>query len=161
MDDPDSNETPPPPSNWWKAALIILLALVVLGASAFGIMRRIRKTKPDQAAIPLDSDEQRLLLWYRAILLVLSQQGQAPTGGETPFQFAQRLIASGIAPPTLNDLVQALADCQYANKPPAPGVFEAADLIYKQLAEQLKPMERLRWWWQRLVHGLGSIQNIP
>lgn len=161
LNDPNTDDTPPPPNSWWNIALTTLLVLCMLGVFAFWIAHRIQKTRPAQAAAQLESDKDRLLLWYRAILQVLSQQGQTPAGGETPFQFVQRLISSGIAPQALKALVQTLTESQYANKPPSLEAFEAANLVYKQLAQQLKPIERLRWLWQRLVHGLGTIQNIP
>lgn len=170
MDDPgeseeSSQEEEDSPSSNDHAGLgtllLILLVLAVAGGITYFCLRRIRLSDPKRISAGAQDDALRLMIWYRALLLLLSQQGQQPTPGETPVAFAQRLADTKAVPAALVEVSAQVAECSYAGMEPDERVFKMAQTVYDNLARQLRPMERLKWILHRIRSGLGRVDQIP
>ena len=101
------------------------------------------------------------MIWYRALLLLLSQQGQQPSPGETPVAFAQRLADAKAVPAAFVEVSAQVAECSYAGMEPDKQVFRMAQTVYDTLVRQLRPAERLKWILHRVRSGLGRVDQIP
>lgn len=161
-EDPDDTPIlPPDPSARSLTWLWILLAVLALAAAGAGVTMRILRTDPARMSRRVRSNEVQLLVWYRALLLVLQQQGQMPLAGESPLQFASRLVDASLAPESFRAVAQQVMHSRYARQEPDGLVFEQAAGAYRELVKQLKPLEHLRWLLSRLTGGLGSLEQIP
>lgn len=141
---------------WW-----ILLALLLLAAGAWAVLRRLRASDPRRMAAGAKGGAAKLLIWYRALLTLLEEQGQAPAPGETPMQFARRLKQAGLSGEELIYVTEQLTLCSYAHKKSAASAVQQAEAAYDRLQAQFKPLERARWYARRVLRGLGDVQQIP
>lgn len=157
QEEPPTQAEQDSPNGRWLLLLLILplAALVVL------TIMRLRGSDPRVLTSGRGGASDKLAVWYRALLLVLEQQGQVPGPGETPEQFAQRLSEAGLAGEALIQVARQLSLNRYARKKVDAGALAQARAAYDQLIAQFKPLERARWLWQRVVHGLGSCRQIP
>ncbi|MDL2206086.1 hypothetical protein LJC33_04115 [Eubacteriales bacterium OttesenSCG-928-N13] len=154
--DPDSNQQSP--NLWW---LYVLLILAALACTLYFGHRRIVASDPRTMAAASKEGADKLAIWYRAMLLVLAQQGQSPNAQESPLAFARRLKEGGVTGDAFLYLAQQLEQNRYAQRQPESLVYKQANIAYQRQVKQLKPLERLSWYRDRLLHGLGSIAQIP
>ena len=155
-EEPPAQDEPNPPSGWWW-----LLLLLPLAALALLVIRRLRGSDPRVLTLGRGGAADKLAVWYRALLLALEQQGQVPGPGETPEQFAKRLSEAGLAGEDLIQVARQLSLNRYARHKVDEGALVRARAAYSQVTKQLKPPEKARWLWQRVIHGLGSSRQIP
>lgn len=140
---------------WW-----LLLLIPIAGAAAFAV-RRLRSTDPRRGLGKRVKAEDRLMVWYRALLLALEHQGQAPAAGETPAQFAERLKAAGLVADAFTEVADCVMLSRYAGRKPDARALEHAETAYEALVKQLGPREKFRWALHRVFKGLGDPGRIP
>jgi hypothetical protein len=146
----------------FKSVIVVLLViLLALSALAFALYLRMKRTSPAVIAAVIKEPSLRLMVWYRAILTVLSTDNIEPQGGESPVVFADRLVQGGEAPDAFLALSRAVAISSYSGKNPGEQVFMQADLAYHALIGQMKWTSRLRWLIHRMLHGIGNYRQIP
>lgn len=155
------DDQPPEENHSFRALLTLLLILLLLLIAAALLRWRWNATDPCHLAGRQPDDATRLMLWYRSILTLLTRTGFVPNGGETPEQFARRLVQTDAAPEELIVLAQAVERQQYARRAPDAEVFEMAQAAYEHLLARMKPVARLRWHLYRLTHGFGNFMQIP
>ncbi|MDO4549025.1 MAG: transglutaminase domain-containing protein [Clostridia bacterium] len=149
-DNPDDR-----PNLWW-----ILLIVPLAVAIAF-LAKRLKDSNPNAMTRGMKNTSEKLLTWYRAILLALEYQGQSPAPGETPTQFAARLTQAKLADMSFVAVASQLSMNSYAAKKPDVIALKQARQSYGQLVSQLKLIERLKWYCHRVAKGIGDIENIP
>lgn len=148
-------------NSWWKIFIAILLILLILLLLAWLIMRRWRSTDPAYVADSQDNNDTGLLVWYRAILTLLSRGGFVPEGGETPEQFADRAVKAGAAPEAFAVLTRAVTAQQYANGKTGEKALEQAQEVYEEMLEKLPKKALISWQMYRIMHGTGDYRQIP
>ena len=145
------------------AALSALIALALLWAR-----RRLAKADPLRLAAAANPNQGALIL-YRAMLTLLSLLGQAPMNGETPTAFAERVEAT-IPNEDYAAFVAGVARSRYSGRGVSRETIEAgrplnSDVAGAVAAERvsggMRRGERLRFALRRMLHGLGSFDNIP
>ncbi|MEG0144660.1 MAG: transglutaminase domain-containing protein, partial [Clostridia bacterium] len=154
-DQPPEDQPPAIQGLWW------LLVLIPIAGAAFFVVKRLRDSDPCRITKGRKSASEKLLIWYRALILVLEAQGQVPGASETPVQFAARLESAAIADAKLSCVMHQLSLSRYAGRKPDANTLAQAQAAYAQLTAQLKPPERLRWLAHRLTQGLGDMTKIP
>lgn len=160
-DIPDDETADTPESNrpLWLIWLILILAAVAL--TAWWVIRRLKASDPERAEKKAEGAQEKLAVWYRAMLTVLEEQGQAPAPGETPLMYADRLKEAGIVQDAFRYAAEQLSLARYAKKKPDAAALKQAREAYRQLTAQLKPLEKARYLFRRLRRGLGDIKQIP
>lgn len=165
LEEPWPDEEPEPSSSnswsWLKPLLLVLLVLALISGIVWFCLRRMRMSDPRRMSAEAQDDALRLMIWYRALLLLLSQLGQQPAPGETPLAFAQRMANAGTVTQDFVEISAQVAECSYAGMEPEAQVFQMAQAVYDALARQLKPIERAKWLLHRLRSGLGRVDQIP
>lgn len=162
-DPPPEEEAPPedeeqPPKRIYPF-ILLALALMLLSLAIF---YRIRKTDPRYLAGDYKKSDEKLIVWYRALLVLLQQQGQVPEASESPMQFAKRLKEAGIADDNFITLSEQLTVNRYAkDQKLAAGTLKAAGRAYDNLKHALKAPERVRWILHRVLYGLGDMHRLP
>ena len=152
----DNNRNDPDRRNW-----LWVLILIPIAALALFIVKRVRDTDPRRATSERIKTEEKLMTWYRALLLALEQQGQSPAPGETPEQFAQRLHQANLAPDAFVVLSHQVTLNRYAAQRPQPAALRQARIAYDHIVGQLSPAEKVRWLAIRIRKGLGDTKQIP
>ena len=125
------------------------------------MVRRLNASNPERAEKGVKDAQERLTLWYRAMLSVLEEQGQTPAPGETPILYAERLKEANIAGEQFRYVSEQLSLARYARKKPDAAALKQAREAYALLAAQLKPLEKARYTLRRLKRGLGDTKQIP
>lgn len=135
-------------------ALAALIALALLWAR-----RRMAKADPLRLAAAANPNQGALIL-YRAMLTLLSLLGQAPMNGETPTAFAERVEAA-IPNEDYAAFVAGVARSRYSGRGVSRETIEAGRRAYLGFLGGMRRGERLRFALRRMLHGLGSFDNIP
>ena len=155
-EEPRDNDQEDRPKLLWLFLLLALIALAVLL-----LMQRLRKSDPHRLARRRRSADDKLAVWYRALLTLLEQQGQLPNPEEAPEQFALRMAEAGITDEAFLLVAQSISMNRYAGQNVPAEAIRQARFAYERLQRQLKPFERLRWLLQRILKGPGSSAQIP
>ena len=74
--------------------------------------------------------------------------------GEAPASYMERAQNELGGKPVLSTLGKALCISRYSPYRLARVQVERAQRTYRQLLERLTPLQRLRLYWRRLLHGL-------
>lgn len=141
--------------------LWLLLALALVALIILLLMLQLRKSDPHHLARRRRGMDDKLAVWYRALLTLLEQQGQLPNPEEAPEQFALRMAEAGIADEAFVQVAQSISMNRYAGQNVPAEAIRQARFAYERLQRQLKPFERLRWLLQRILKGPGSSAYIP
>ena len=155
-EEPRDNDQEDRPKLLWLFLLLALVALAVLL-----LMQRLRKSDPHRLARRRRGADDKLAVWYRALLTLLEQQGQLPNPEEAPEQFALRMAEAGITDEAFLLVAQSISMNRYAGQNVPAEAIRQARFAYERLQRQLKPFERLRWLLQRILKGPGSSAQIP
>ena len=155
-EEPRDNDQEDRPKLLWLFLLLALIALAVLL-----LMQRLRKSDPHRLARRRRGADDKLAVWYRALLTLLEQQGQLPNPEEAPEQFALRMAEAGITDEAFLLVAQSISMNRYAGQNVPAEAIRQARFAYERLQRQLKPFERLRWLLQRILKGPGSSAQIP
>lgn len=157
--DDETAHAPEPNRPLWLIWFLLILAALAL--AAWWVVRRLRASDPERAETRAGSEQEKLAVWYRAMLTVLEEQGQSPAPGETPLMYADRLKEAGIVQDAFRYAAEQLSLARYAKKKPDAAALRQAREAYRQLTAQLKPLEKARFLWRRLRRGLGDTKQIP
>jgi hypothetical protein len=133
----------------------------MVALAAWWVVRRLKATDPVRAEKKAEGPQEKLAVWYRAMLTVLEEQGQAPAPGETPLMYADRLKEAGVVQDAFRYAAEQLSLARYARKKLDAVTLKQAREAYRQLTAQLKPLEKARFFLRRLRQGLGDTKQIP
>ena len=155
------SETPPdapvPPktrrSRWWLWLLVLLLAAALAA--------RIWWTAPSQAAKRLTRPDEKLLLWYRALLGLLASAGLGALPSESPTAHALRISSRLPADVNYLDVADSLTMLGYGRFGASPAQAEHAALCYRALRAGLPLKAKIIWLVRRTLHGLGGVEQVP
>ena len=140
-------------------ALIGLLILLVIALIGMWMRGRLQKADParliDGAKAP-----QAAMILYRANLTALAAQGIAPGGGEAPEVFAAR-AAKETDCADYAGFVRAVSASRYGKKPLARADIEAGLRAYRTFTRRMSRRGKLKYAARRVLHGLGSFEQIP
>ncbi len=130
--------------------LSILLFLLLIAVAAL----RLYITTPAYVSARQKSRRSALLVYYAAVLQVLSCMHIVPESGEAPATFLARF--PGLLPGQINTDMFSRAVCAagYSRRKPDPKELEEADQLYRRITAQLSVPARLRLLRSRLFHGL-------
>ncbi len=169
----DEPETTPEPDNaprtgeddssrgrGWRLALLLILLLLVIAAVVLLVRRRLKATDPLSVSEKF-SGEDRLMLWYRAMLTALSQAGVRYEPGDTPSSLAARALERGACTEAFVAFSAAVAVCRYAARPADKQTYALARDAYLGIVGRMKPAARMKWRAQRVLHGVGSVGQVP
>lgn len=157
-EDENSETEPPSRSFVW---LIVVLILLALAALVFAVLYRVRKTDPKRLSDEYEQPDEQLMVWYRALLMLLEQLGQSPEPNETPDAFAARICALGLAPDSFYQFTLEVSHFSYSGKDGEPAQLDQAEAAYDALRRQLRPLDTVRWMIRRVVYGIGDIHQVP
>ena len=132
--------------------LLLLLAALTL---------RILWTSPSRAVRRLTSQDERLLLWYRALLGLLRAAGLGARASESPSAYALRINQSLPEDAGFLDVADSLTLLGYGRYGASPAQVEHARRCYCLLNRTLPLRARIVWFVTRTVKGLGSVQQVP
>ncbi len=169
----DEPETTPEPDNaprtgeddssrgrGWRLALLLILLLLVIAAAVLLVHKRLKATDPLSVSEKF-SGEDRLMLWYRAMLTALSQAGVRYEPGDTPSSLAARALERGACTEAFIAFSAAVAVCRYAARPADRQTYALARDAYLGIVGRMKPAARMKWRAQRVLHGVGSVGQVP
>ena len=151
---PEISPTPPPKDDdphempKWLLPLLILL-LAVLAAAL-----RLFFCAPAQVAKRQKNANDALLVWYRAVEDALLCLGIVPLPGEAPASFLWRAQSELHNAVKLTGLGKALCVAQYSGRALKHTQPERAQKVYAALLAQMNPLQRLRLYARRFVHGI-------
>ncbi len=87
--------------------------------------------------------------------------GFVPEGGETPVQFAKRLIECRAADDEMLKLARAVECQQYGGLTPDASALTQAYSVYEGILKDMSKQERIQWHMHCMVQGIGNIRQIP
>ena len=144
----------------WRLALLLILLLLVIAAAVLLVRRRLKATDPLSVSEKF-SGEDRLMLWYRAMLTALSQAGVRYEPGDTPSSLAARALERGACTEAFIAFSAAVAVCRYAARPADKQTYALARDAYLGIVGRMKSAARMKWRVQRVLHGVGSVGQVP
>ncbi len=169
----DEPETTPEPDNaprtgeddssrgrGWRLALLLILLLLVIAAAVLLVHKRLKATDPLSVSEKFRGED-RLMLWYRAMLTALSQAGVRYEPGDTPSSLAARALERGACTEAFIAFSAAVAVCRYAARPADKQTYALARDAYLGIVGRMKPAARMKWRAQRVLHGVGSVGQVP
>lgn len=166
-DDPEQDETPPDAPDdteqeksgiiKWIVALLIILMLILL---ALFIRHRLLKADPMTLCRQTKRAQDAAMIAYRANLTLLAHMGQQPQSGETPDAFVSR-VCGELDNPDYADFVRAVSVSRYGRRPMRREQVEVGLRAYRTFLRGMRPLERVRFTFTRIVKGLGDFERIP
>ena len=145
---------------WLWILLGSLLLLLLVAAAVFVLRRRLRLTDPMRMCVDTRSAQTAALILYRGILTLLAQAGQIPLSGETPLQFAQRVVKS-MPNAHYEEFVAEVVRSRYSGKGVSRQTLEKGRSAYQAFLASMNRGERIRYHLRRVLHGIGSTESIP
>ena len=146
--------------SWLWTLLIVLLVLALIALIVLWVRRRLQQTDPIAAAAGMKNRNEAVLILYRAMLTLLSQQGLAPQNGETPEAFAQR-VNQTLPNSDYVRFAREVARCRYAGREADASAVACGKRAYAAFLRGLRRGDRLRFHARRALRGLGSTEMIP
>lgn len=144
-------------SHWWL--LILLLALIA--ALALLIRARIRNTHPAAMARAEKNAENRLMIWYRAMLTALAASGISYENGMTPVLFAEKARAANACTDDFAAFSREVARCRYAETQAAEETYRLASRAYAGIRARMRWTAKIRWTVRRVFFGIGRLDPVP
>ena len=144
---PEEDEDRDPP-----ALLFVLLALLVL---ALLIALRLALTAPARVASRYRNPGDQLLIWYHACAQALSCLSLTLLPGEAPASYLLRCQESLGGRVMLMKLGKALCVARYSERRLKSAAAVKASETYRAIYELLSPMQKLKLYTYRFVHGLS------
>jgi transglutaminase-like putative cysteine protease len=163
-DPPSADSEPPPgdePNSDYRIWVVIALIAIILALIIWLLIWRIKKTDPKRQTAGYNNGSIKLMIWYRAMLSVLTCSGHSPNPGETPVMFADRLVSDGAVTESFRQFASIVSFSRYAGKAPDMPVYELAAKVYDDLRGGLRFSRKLRWFAGRLFYGPGDFNQIP
>ena len=142
----------------WVLLALILAALTVLAVLI--VRRRLMDSDPLVLCASVRSGMLAGMILYRGILTLLAQMGLAPMNGETPQAFARRVTAS-LPNDAYERFVEDVVAARYSGRPFGRETIQDGREAYVVFLGSMRRGEKLRFCIRRILHGLGSFENIP
>lgn len=101
------------------------------------------------------------MFWYRAMLTALSQAGIRYEPGDTPSSVAARALERGVCTEAFVAFSAAVAVCRYAARPADRQTYALARDAYRGIVGRMKRAAKLKWMTRRILHGIGSVGQVP
>jgi len=156
-DESSSDEENRPALLWlW----LLLIALALLALIACWLRKRLRSTDPLELCMTTRSAQTAALILYRGILTLLAQAGQLPASGETPIQFAARVVKT-MPNAHYEAFVADVVRSRYSGRNVTRQTIDLGRSAYIAFLQSMGRGERLRYHLRRVIHGPGSIEMIP
>ena len=156
-DSPDAQNPPEPPrssrGNWWLWLLLLLL-LAALAVRVWWML-------PAQAVKRLTRPDQRLLMWYRALLGLLAAAGLGAKPSESPTAHALRIAKRLPKDCGFLDVADSLTMLGYGRFGASPAQVEHAARCYRALHAALPLKAKFIWFVRRTAKGLGGVEQVP
>lgn len=156
-DAPQQPESPDSPhkrqSRWWLWLLILLLAAA--------LVLRMLWTLPARAVRRYATPDERLLLWYRALLGLLAAAGLGAAKCESPSAHALRIADRLPEDNGFLEVADSLTMLGYGRYGASPAQVEDAARCYRMLSRSLPAAARIKWFILRTIKGLGSVEQVP
>ena len=157
-DEPPQQPDAPSPekkhgNRWWLWLLLVLLAAL--------LALRIWQTTPAQAAKRLTRPDEKLLLWYLALLGLLAAAGLGAMPSESPTAHALRIAEKLPQEANYLDVADALTMLGYGRFGASPAQAEQAAACYRALCRSLPFRARAVWFVRRVVFGIGGVEQVP
>lgn len=152
MDNPgDGNKKSP--SFWW-------LWLILLAVAGFAVWCGIW-TSPEQVSSRQATESAKLLAWYRALLGLLASAGMPARTWETPAAYAER-VEQGIPKEAgFAEVASMITMLGYARGGVNQADVAFAASCYGRVWRSMPLNVKVKWLMHRMVHGLGSVQQVP
>lgn len=141
------------PGRWWLWLLLVLLAAA--------LTLRILYTTPKSSVRRFASADEKLLLWYRALLGLLECARLGAQRNESPSAHALRVAAKLPKDSGFLEVADSLTMLGYGRYGATPAQAEQAALCYHRLWHALPLWARVAWFARRTVKGLGSVAQVP
>ena len=145
---------------WLWILLGVLFFLLLIAAAVLVLHRRLEMTDPLRMCVKTRSAQTAALILYRAILTLLSQAGQLPVSGETPLQFARRVVKS-MPNEHYEAFVEEVVRSRYSGKNVTRATIDLGRNAYQAFLMSMNRGERLRYTLRRVLYGIGSTESIP
>lgn len=141
----DQEDKPPPsPVLLGLLLLILLLALIAL---------RLYMTAPARIAARMRRVDDKLLIWYRACSEALLCLGIPALTGEGPASYLERAQAALGGSPVLYEIGKAVCIARYSAHKTSRTQVAKAEKTYRALLHHMKPLQLLRLYARRVLHG--------
>jgi len=144
----------------WLWILLALVLLAVIALAVLWVRKRLNDTDPLKLCATVRSGNMAALILYRGILTLLAQIGMVPVNGETPDAFAARATA-GMPNPAYERFVSEVVKARYSGKNVSRGILNDGREAYIVFLNGMRRGEKIRFHIHRVLHGLGSFENIP
>lgn len=153
-DDEDPDDSAPPLG--WLALLLLLLAAVAA---------RLYTSQPSFVVRRVHAPRAQLLVYYRALLMVLSCLHLGRTADESPLSHAQRVhrALDGDQARDSTGILRAakiITRTQYSLRDPESGDVNFLQTVYIRLLKRMKVTQLLHYFALRLLHGAGNWRSI-
>lgn len=178
QENPPDQPPPDEPSLLWLLWLLIPILLIA------ALVWRFLATDPKRLAAKQTAQSAQLMVWYRALSLLLREHGLHMDAAEslrsyferaehalTDYQISQqrnrqnRRYGSGAkkAPPpvALMPTAEAICRLQYGGHTVEDQTFADAQAVYDVVWSTLLPHQKTLALLRRMVHGLGSLEQVP
>lgn len=155
---PVPQETPPDderksPSLWW--IWLVLLAIIGL------LIWRMAMTNPEIAAGRLDNETAKIMLWYRALLGLLAASGMPARTHESPLAYATRVEQGIPSEAGFMAVAESVVRRGYARQSVTREEVQHAAKCYRTVWHAVPLKGRIKWLMHRMLHGIGSIEQVP
>ncbi|MBR2571693.1 MAG: transglutaminase domain-containing protein [Clostridia bacterium] len=154
-EDPEAEEEPKASNRLW----LLLVILLILAALTVLCVRRLRAHDPERIAAANAPDA--LAVWYRALLTLLETRGIKPDSGETPGQFAGRVVEQCGVDPAFSEVTQAILRQTYGAAPQNAQQVRKARALYRKMIRQSNAGQKAQWTLHVLRFGIGDFRVIP
>ena len=142
------------PSRWWIWLLLLLLIAALVWRGIW--------TRPQMVATrQCHSDDERLLLWYRALLGLTTAWEVPALPPESPIQHALRIESALPKDCGLLAVADAVTLLGYGRYGASPAQVEEAQRCYTTLHRSATLPVKARWLARRMLRGIGSVTQVP
>lgn len=144
-----------------KRLWIPLIVLLLLAFIAWRIRERIRLTDPANMAKGETNSENRLMIWYRAMLTALGASGLVYEIGLTPAAFAEKAQTAGLCTEDFALFSKEVARCRYAEAEADGETYRLAERAYAGIGKRMRRAAKIRWLVKRVISGIGKLDPVP
>ena len=160
VDPPPEDDTDPPAHSAPPLSWLLLIILVL-----FAIAARLYTSQPSFVARRTREPRAQLLIYYRAVLMLLSCMQLERTADESPRAHAKRvhLALDGSAARDSTGILRAallVTRAQYSLHPPETGDVDFLQTVYIRVLRRMKATQLVHYFALRLIHGAGDWRKI-
>ncbi len=152
-EDTPPDQPPDKPSRWWLWLLLVIAAGLLTWRAVW--------TRPESVAGRSKGDDERLLLWYRALLGLLGAAGMGAKPSESPVAHALRLGEAVPEACGLLGVADAVTHLGYGRYGASPAQVQEARACYGAVHLHVPLKAKAVWFVRRMLHGIGSVKQVP